>query len=159
MHFFVARISVFVSVAIAVVAVSAFAGVTEVTTCGTVVKGKAVLVGDLDCSGSLLPGIQFEKGNLRLNGHTLTSPAQTFAVDCIGNCQVYGPGTITGTGSGINSRRVLKVKDVSLTAAANAISVSQTLGKGKGLIQRSTITGARGPRSTPRLRFASSIPW
>lgn len=139
MQSYIAR--VFVAVALVIVAVvPVFAGTIPVTTCGQLIKGNAELVGDLDCSGVGGPGIQFESGSLALNGHTLRTPSTNVAVDCIGNCKVVGPGTITGTGSGVNARRALKMTDVVLTVDGSAVGLDSTQGKGRGIIRNCTIS-------------------
>jgi len=98
------------------------AGPVLVTTCGTAVKGRAVLASDLDCSSH--PGhALILDGRLDLGGFTLTgnssSPDEHSAVDCHGKCQVTikGPGTIVGGGSAVTGLKV-KLDDVVIRDAA-----------------------------------------
>lgn len=89
-------------VASALVAVSAggaapvlAGGPASVGICGQVVTAKyAILVGDLDCSNTDGPAVDFARGGrLDLDGHTLT--AKDIGVRCLdGTCKIVGPGTI-----------------------------------------------------------------
>lgn len=70
-------------------------GPASVGTCGQVVTAKyAILVGDLDCSTTDGPAVDFAQGGrLDLAGHTLT--AKDIGVRCLdGTCKIVGPGTI-----------------------------------------------------------------
>lgn len=119
----------------------AFAGPVEVTTCGQVVEGRGVLVGDLDCShGTEGAQVVLLTGRLDLNGYTITSPDQRHAVHCLGNCTVKGPGTLTGAGHGVLGRRTTKIKNVTITGMFGAVDQTTTLGKGRLLISRSMLT-------------------
>lgn len=119
-----------------------------VTQCGQTVYGKGHLAADLDCSTGVLQTIQLY-GRLDLNGHTLTGPAQTFAIECPGKCKITGPGTITGTtGAGVLGRRTMVMEDVTLTGLDTAVKLKSDTGKGSGTFRRCTLTGnAAGIRS------------
>jgi hypothetical protein len=120
---------------------SAFAGYTDVTTCGQVVVGKGRLVADLDCTGITQPAIEVD-GRLDLGGFTLTGGGTNFAIHCVSHrCKIFGPGTITGPGGvGVLGRNRLLMKDVTLTDMAGGVSVSSTDGRGAATFQRCTFT-------------------
>jgi hypothetical protein len=74
-----------------------------VTTCGQVVVGSGILVGDLDCSAEADEAVKLS-GRLLLGGFTLTGNAAFDVVRCqVGRCTVTGPGTVTGGADGVRS--------------------------------------------------------
>ena len=72
------------------------AALQVVDSCRTnIVGGKAVLAGDLDCTGESW-GVRLQSAQLDLAGFTLTG-GNSHAVSCIASCKVKGPGVITGS--------------------------------------------------------------
>jgi hypothetical protein len=88
------------TVAVVLLLASPAGAQTVVSTCGQEVHGFAALNADLDCTGFPNHAVTIHGGKLNLNGHTLTGGV--VSVFCDGNCQVIGPGMVTGsTGIGI----------------------------------------------------------
>ena len=120
-------------------AVPAFARPVEVTTCGQQVDRYGILIGDLDCSGTGYPAVDL-RGRLDLNGYTVTGAPTTFAIHCLGNCKIIGPGRVRGPGgSGVLGRRTFKIKDVNITDMTIAIEATDTLGKGRAQVEGCTL--------------------
>jgi hypothetical protein len=99
------------------------AALVTLTSCGTVVVGRAQLTADLDCSA--YPGHALVlDGNLSLNGFTLrgnsTDPAGYSAIDCTGKCRVRikGPGTIVGGATAVSGEKVKLSKEITIRDAA-----------------------------------------
>ena len=123
----------------------AVAGSTNVSKCSSViVRGRSVLTRDLDCT-SVYPstGVLIDHGTLFLNGHTLITSGTT-AVDCIGNCRIVGPGTITGDGNGVYGRKSVSIRDVDFSVTVGAIAAFNAKGTGKVKLSNVTITGGIG---------------
>jgi hypothetical protein len=146
---------------LALVAGPAFAGPTELTSCGQTVTGKAFLSADLDCSGTSLHGVELnDHGKLELNGHTLTADSQRLAVHCLSSCAVHGPGTLTTGGTdagGVHARKNLKIKNVTLTGFGVAVSTQDRFGKGRVLVDDSTISNVGwGVRANVPVRLSDT---
>ncbi len=84
---------------------AALAGTTVITQCGQVVKGRAELAANLDCTTYDGRAITVERGRLKLNGFTVTGNpnlvalgCQNAVIDCLRRCKVIGPGTVTNGG-------------------------------------------------------------
>jgi hypothetical protein len=77
---------VIVAALLVVGAVPAYAAVTEITTCGQTVSGRAVLAQDIDCTGLNAPAITLDGGRLDLAGFTVTGG--TRGVNCPRGCQI-----------------------------------------------------------------------
>jgi hypothetical protein len=67
---------------------------TDIATCGQTVTGSARLVADLNCVEADEFAVRILKGDLDLNGHTISG---FDGVSCDRPCTVTGPGTIMGT--------------------------------------------------------------
>jgi len=79
---------------------------TAVTFCGQVVRGKAFLASDLDCSGTTDDAVILGGGTLDLRGFTLTGNNSDIdcTVHCTRSCKITSDppgGTITGGGVGV----------------------------------------------------------
>lgn len=100
------------------------------------VFGRATLTRDLDCTGTLAPNIIIDRGTLDLNGHTLIT-GSNYGVLCNDRCKVIGPGTITGSGSGINGSGTVAVRHVDLAVSGIAAAAG-----GQLTLDHVTITAA-----------------
>ncbi len=96
-----------------------------VTTCGQVVSGDALLVGDLDC-WPLQDGVVIEKGTLDMNGFTIRGSVRGIVcgsggvTDQKGKCTILGPGAISATISqGILANNKLVLDGVTVFANDN----------------------------------------
>jgi hypothetical protein len=109
-----------------------------------ITRGTGELTVDLDCSADpLAVGVSVNRGNLHLNGHSITGAS--IGVACMDHCKIYGPGTINGNGVGIDqfasrsdAGRVT-VRDVTITG-----NVAGGLGGDRIRVMGSTITGNGG---------------
>jgi len=89
-----------------------------VTSCGQRVEGAAYLTGDLDCSGaSTLHGVVllagFRRAKLDLRGFEIVGPPVSpgAAIRCDGNCDILGPGSVSGGVWGIAGAGRVRVFD------------------------------------------------
>jgi hypothetical protein len=118
---------------------------TPVTACHQqIVGGSGKLTVDLDCSATPLAiGVDVTKGKLYLNGHTITGAE--IGVACTERCTIYGPGAITGNGTGVNVYSS-KPDAGKVTVADATIDGNATLGIGADKINvtRSTVSGNGG---------------
>jgi hypothetical protein len=116
--------------AVVLSASQADAALIPVTACGTVVSGRAELLGDLDCS--TYPGsavVLVGRSQLRLNGFTITANTSMQDVDvagiqCVSTipgkkeiCKIHGPGTIVGGTIGIDGGMKPCISDVTVAGA------------------------------------------
>jgi hypothetical protein len=87
---------------------------TDISTCGQTVSGSARLVADLTCVEADQFAVRIVKGELDLNGHTISG---FDGVSCDRACRVIGPGQITGTvgSAAVNGARKVTVVDVDIT--------------------------------------------
>jgi len=131
----------------------------EVNTCGQSVSGRAVLTGDLDCTGFDGHAVIVEIGRLDLNGFTITG-GNFYGVACFRSCKIVGPGTITGSQrNGVTVWGKATIRGVAITgngqegveARSVEIRDSTITGNGGGIradrsvkVRDSVITGNAG---------------
>jgi hypothetical protein len=122
---------------------SAFAGSVSITGCRQNVPPgmTGVLANDLDCTGDpLAVAVSMSGGGkLLLAGHSITGAE--IAVACSQRCTVYGPGTITGNGEGID-----QLGDGSLTVRDVTVTGNSEIGLGGDRVKvtNSTVNGNGG---------------
>jgi hypothetical protein len=108
----------------------------EVNTCGQSVSGRAVLTGDLDCTGFAGHAVIVESGRLDLNGFTITG-GNFYGVACFKSCKIVGPGTIKGSQrQGVTAAGKATIRDVAITGNGQ-----EGVEAGSVEIRDSTITG------------------
>jgi hypothetical protein len=100
--------SLFAAFLVALAPLPAISAEMDVT-CGDSFAGTGRLTGD--CTGA----ITVLKGRLYLQGFTVSGTGLT-AVECIGNCKIYGPGTIVSAGStfGVSGEGAVLLYDVTV---------------------------------------------
>jgi len=139
-----------ITIAALVFAVSSAHAAEPVTACGERV-GDGVLTADLDCSGIVGDAVQVES-SLALAGFTLKAgvdSGQAYAVHCLrhgsdeeGLCEVSGPGTIEGSGTGRGNHGVQgsKVRAQGVTFTGNQTAVIAR----RSTVRDCTINGVGG---------------
>jgi hypothetical protein len=101
---------------------AAAAKTVEVTTCGQTVRGRAILVADLDCSSHPGHALVLD-GKLEMHGFTLTGNTTDVSgpstVDCTGKCRIriVGPGTIVGGSTAVSGLTVSISHEVTIRDA------------------------------------------
>lgn len=144
-----------VAVSLLVVFETHAAAPVSVTTCGQVVNGTGVLVGDLDCSGHGGDAVNLT-GRLLLAGFTLTGNPAHDVVRCpAGMCALIGPGTVTGGLDGVRSDRGAQVKGGAIVTGNAGDGVRTDLG---ARVVDSTVSGNGGDgiRATGRASVVRS---
>ena len=127
------------------VAAAVGAETIPITTCHDhIERGRGQLMADLDCSATPLAiGVDVIRGKLYLNGHTISGTE--IGVAGGDRCTIYGPGTITGSTSGVNvfpsKPGAGKATVVDATISGNAL---MGIGADKIRVTRSTISGNGG---------------
>jgi hypothetical protein len=144
---------------------------TEIATCGQTVTGSARLVADLTCVEADQFAVRIVKGELDLNGHTISG---FDGVSCDRACRVIGPGQITGTigSAAINGARKVTVVGVDISNSQFGVtsnvsttvidsSVTDSTHEGiranrKAVVAGSTVTGNSWAVRSHRVSIDSS---
>ena len=120
----------------------AWSAATLVTYCGQSIRGRGVLLGNLDCTGFIGHAVIIERGKLELKGFTIRGAA-FYGVHCEAACQINGPGTITENGlDGVHAEHWAIVRDARVTNNGLSGVIARNINGGSRLvIKNATISG------------------